>query len=218
MAAAADRFAWMPKKFVHKIAAASLASNPWKNGGGRTRQIEISPEGASLEKADFAWRLSAADIVAPGPFSQFPDFERLLTLVKGEEVVLEFADLRKILKPGTVVRFDGDDAVEARLPKGPVSDLGLIYDPDQVMAKMTLVELKARPRSFALSAPKLFLFCIAGELAVSVFPGEIMETLGAGDTLCIGEHESERVVFLDPGAENVTVVAVEIAEIEVASN
>lgn len=208
----------MPKNFVQKIPDSSLTANAWKNGGGSTRQIEVFPNGASLEKADFTWRLSTAEVMAPGPFSQFPDFERLLTLVKGEEMVLEFADMRKRLKPGTVVRFEGEEAVAALLPKGPVSDLGLIYDPDQVMAKMTLVELKSRPRSFALSSPKLFLFCPAGEVTISVFPGEITETLRAGDTLRIGPTEAERVLFLDPGSESVTVVAVEIAEIEVASN
>lgn len=208
----------MAKKFVQKIPVDSLKAAPWKNGGGVSREIAIFPNGASLEKADFAWRLSTADVSAPGPFSSFPDFERLLTLVKGEELVLELPSLRKSLKPGVVALFRGDEPAEALLPSGPVADLGLIYDPDQVMAKMTVIDLEARPRSFALSSSKVFLFCASGELLVAAFPGEHMETLHPGDTLSVGELSEERVVFLDPGPGSVRVVAVEIAEIEVARN
>lgn len=54
---------------------------PWKNGGGTTREIAVFPPGAGLE--DFLWRLSLADVAAPGPFSAFAGIDRVLALQEG---------------------------------------------------------------------------------------------------------------------------------------
>jgi uncharacterized protein len=208
----------MPKKYVKKIPASSLSARPWKNGGGTTREIAIHPLESSLEKNDFTWRLSSAEVKQDGDFSLFPDFERLLTIASGSEMVLEFAGERKLLQPGTVVRFRGDEKIFCSLPKGPVSDLGLIFDPDQALAKMSVVKLHGRPRSFALTAPTVFFFCAGGEVDSSAFPGEIGNSLKEGDTLRIGALEEERVILLDPGPGEATLVAVELALVEVRSN
>ena len=61
-----------------------LAPTPtavWKNGGGVTREIVASPEGAPLDAFD--WRVSLADVSADGPFSSFPGVDRTLTVVEG---------------------------------------------------------------------------------------------------------------------------------------
>lgn len=208
----------MTKKFVQLIPGSSLTETPWKNGGGSTKEIAIHPLKSSFEKSDFTWRLSTAEVKQPGNFSIFPDFERLLTIVKGEELVLEFADLRKSLKQGTVVKFHGEEEIACLLPQGPVTDLGLIFDPDQALTKMTLIELQGKPRSFSLSAPTVFFFCMEGEVASAVFPGELENTLNVGDTLRVYPREEERIVFLDPGPARCVLVAVEIADIAVASN
>jgi len=208
----------MPKDFVQRIAASSLVKTPWKNGTGSTAQIAIHPANSSLEKNDYSWRLSTAEVSQSGAFSVFPDFERLLTIVRGEELILEFSDLRKSLKPGTVVTFHGEEQIECFIPQGPITDLGLIYDPDQVVAKMSVVELNGRPRSFALSAPTVFFFCASGEIACSVYPGEFEYGLGAGDSLRVNHCPQERVVLLDPGLGKALLVAVEVADVEVRSN
>ncbi len=210
----------MPKKYVQLIPASSLLETPWKNGGGSSRQIAIYPEKSSLENSDFNWRLSTAEVKGSGVFSMFQDFERLLTIVKGEELVLEFADLRKSLKPGVVVKFHGEEEISVYLPKGPVTDLGLIYDPDQSITKMTVIDLNSKPRSFSLTAPKVFFFCVEGDVLSAVFPGELENMIKAGDTLRIdpGPDGSERIVLLDPGPARAVLVAVEIADIVVASN
>ena len=36
-------------------------ARPWKNGGGTTREVAVSPEGAGLD--DFAWRISLAALL-----------------------------------------------------------------------------------------------------------------------------------------------------------
>jgi len=208
----------MAKNYVQLIPASSLKETPWKNGGGSTKEIAIHPLKSSFEKSDFTWRLSTAEVKKPGDFSVFPDFERLLTIVKGEELILEFADLRKTLKPGTVVKFHGEEEIACLLPQGPVTDLGLIFDPDQALTKMTLIELQGKPRSFSLTAPTVFFFCMEGEASSAVFPGEIENTLNVGDTLRVNPREEERIALFDPGGARCVLVAVEIADILVASN
>ena len=44
---------------------------PWKNGGGITTEIWVSPEGSGLAGVPFDWRVSIADVATDGPFSKF---------------------------------------------------------------------------------------------------------------------------------------------------
>ena len=53
------------------IAAASVAATPWRNGGGRTRELLVWPSAQ-----DWRLRLSLADIEHDGPFSAFPRITR----------------------------------------------------------------------------------------------------------------------------------------------
>jgi uncharacterized protein len=55
---------------------------PWKNGGGLTAEIAVSPESAGLD--DFDWRVSMARVEAGGPFSLFPGVDRTLSILEGE--------------------------------------------------------------------------------------------------------------------------------------
>src|SRR5690606_24981691 len=57
---------------------ATTIAMPWKNGGGTTLQLAISPKGASLE--DFAWRISSAQVAVDGAFSSFPGADRSLAV------------------------------------------------------------------------------------------------------------------------------------------
>ena len=153
-----------------------------------------------------------------GPFSVFPDYQRWLTLVRGEELELNFSDGRKILRPGTVLHFPGEAAVSATIPKGAVSDLGLIYDPDRALAKLSLLELKGRPRSFVLSSPTVLLFAIEGEFLATLYPGEGEFLMSEGDTLLIEHCPEERLLCVDAGEERALMAAVEIALVEIKSN
>jgi environmental stress-induced protein Ves len=203
--------------FVQLIEGRSLTATPWKNGTGSTKQIAIHPPVALLERGDFLWRLSTAEVVKPGPFSIFEDFDRLLTIVKGKELMLEFQKIHKSLKPGMVLHFQGEEPVKSELKQGPITDLGLIYDRDQILAKMSLLEVGGRPRSFALTAPTVLLFCIEGSLSATVYPGEEEYALEEGDTLRIGAHTEERLVFLDPGKDRARLAAIEIAQVRAKS-
>ena len=96
------------------IQYASLRPTPWKNGGGVTTELAMSPPGAGLD--DFDWRVSLASIAEDGPFSQFPGVDRTLVLVAGDGVLLDFGDERVVLSPSEpLVEFAGEDPVHATI-------------------------------------------------------------------------------------------------------
>ncbi|PZQ36768.1 MAG: hypothetical protein DI559_11770, partial [Ectopseudomonas oleovorans] len=69
---------------------ATARAMPWKNGGGSTVELAISPVGAGLE--DFAWRISSAQVAMDGAFSCFPGIDRSLAVLAGNGLYLQRAD------------------------------------------------------------------------------------------------------------------------------
>ena len=72
------------------IPAGSYRRMPWKNGGGETIEIAVSPEGATLDAFD--WRVSMARVERPGPFSVFIGVDRTLALLDGEALALRIGN------------------------------------------------------------------------------------------------------------------------------
>lgn len=199
--------------FASCIYAKSLVSTPWKNGGGSTKQIAISPYDATLEKLNFQWRLSLAEIQGASDFSTFPGFQRLIALVRGKELILESEGASESLLPGESHAFSGSAKVRAKLPSGPVTDLGLIFDPRKVKAEFHTIALKKRTRSFALTSATGLFFVAEGELQASVYPGETEFILMPGDTVRLNPIEQERVLLLDPGKGRATLIGVELKSV-----
>ena len=101
---------------------ATARAMPWKNGGGSTVELAISPVGAGLE--DFAWRISTAQVAVDGAFSSFPDIDRSLAVLAGNGVCLHRADGQRemLLSGGAIAVFGGEEAISAHL-----LDLSLIH-------------------------------------------------------------------------------------------
>lgn len=99
---------------------------PWKNGGGVTREVAIWPPTAALDAFD--WRISIADVAQGGPFSTFPDVDRVLTVIEGSglELVVEGLAAVKLDAAAAPFAFPGDAACAARLHLGPIRDLNLM--------------------------------------------------------------------------------------------
>lgn len=94
---------------MHRVLrAAERPATPWRNGGGVTHEVAVFPAGAGTD--GFDWRVSIAEVVAPGPFSCFDGVDRILTLIEGE-LRLDFPCARR---PVTLTRrsapcaFPGD--------------------------------------------------------------------------------------------------------------
>lgn len=105
----------------------STPVRPWKNGGGETREIAISPPDATTETFD--WRLSVAEISRSGEFSRFPGIERTLCFWHGNSVRLQISTPGAdycLINPGDVARFSGDSEVAASPIDGPVSCINIM--------------------------------------------------------------------------------------------
>lgn len=105
-----------------RIRLADVPDQPWRNGGGRTRELLAWP---SAE----AWRLriSVATIEQDGPFSAYPGVQRWLAVVSGPGLHLDHAGRTHTLTAGgEPLAFDGGQPAQARLAGGPTQDLNLM--------------------------------------------------------------------------------------------
>lgn len=104
------------------VRAEETAPQPWRNGGGQTRELLAWPPGG-----DWQVRISRADIEADGPFSAFPGVQRWFVVLEGAGVALHFADGQKQLHCGDApFEFDGEAAPLCTLLDGPTQDLNLM--------------------------------------------------------------------------------------------
>ena len=104
------------------VNAEQVMPQPWRNGGGRTRELLARPAGA-------AWtvRVSLADIESDGPFSAFDGVERWFAVVQGAGVRLRFDVSERRVRAGDApIRFDGAQAPGCTLIDGPTRDLNLM--------------------------------------------------------------------------------------------
>lgn len=104
-------------------------STPWKNGGGSTKQLLISPANADL--SDFDYRVSIASVSSSGPFSQFIGIDRQLCLLEGEGLKLHIQgdnlDSGTLLTPNDApFNFKGETQIESQLLDDPVLDFNVM--------------------------------------------------------------------------------------------
>lgn len=202
-----------PNSYASLLLSAAYRLGAWKNGGGETAEIAIQPPSATLAKGDFQWRLSSARVKKAGPFSEFPGFERLLTVVGGKEMVLRGSDQLVALPAGEVFGFAGTEAFSADLPQGPVEDLGIIFRPETCAVKMSVLDFQKKPRSFELHPSSTnFFFVAQGEFLAEAYPGELTFPLKERDALRLEPVAGgKRIVLLQPTNKGkARVVAIEI--------
>jgi uncharacterized protein len=121
---------------IRLLKAADRAAVPWKNGGGVTHDVIVSPAGATLETFD--WRISIAEIAADGPFSRFPGIDRKLAVLKGKVALTVEGGAPAVLDPNTdPLDFHGESAVEGRLVDGPSTDLNVMTRRGRFTSKLS---------------------------------------------------------------------------------
>lgn len=107
---------------IRVVPLASVAPQPWKNGGGTTRELLAWPAAG-----DWVVRLSVARIDRDGPFSAFAGIARWFAVLGGAGVELTWQDRAAQVRPGTApLHFDGGDSPGCRLLEGPTEDLNLM--------------------------------------------------------------------------------------------
>ncbi len=89
---------------LRHLPAAGYDTQPWKNGQGVTDEVLLLPEGASRDGFDL--RISRASICARGLFSAFPGADRIITVIEGAGLRLDFVDRSVTLAPLEPFAFD----------------------------------------------------------------------------------------------------------------
>jgi uncharacterized protein len=112
------------------LRASDRIERPWKNGGGATREIAISPERTGF--VDFDWRISMATVAAAGPFSLFPGIERMLVVLSGRmRLTIKGRGVHDLTPDSPPLTFPGDIDVHGEAIGGPVVDLNLMVRRDR---------------------------------------------------------------------------------------
>lgn len=153
----------------------------WKNGGGATTEIAISPAGASLD--DFAWRISAADVSASGPFSAFPGCDRVLVQTEGSPMTLSHGGHgRHMLALLVPHAFDGGWETAGEIGATSARDFNVIVRRSLARATVRVVvgEDEAPPASVRV------VHALRGEVVVTC-AGDVI-ALPAGDTLVVEDN------------------------------
>lgn len=100
------------------LPSALRATQPWRNGGGLTREITASPG---------LWRLSIAQIDADGPFSPFPEYRRTLIPLSGAGIELDIdGTIHRVAEPFEPFTFAGAAQTSCHLLDGPVTVLNVM--------------------------------------------------------------------------------------------
>jgi uncharacterized protein len=103
------------------VRLADCPETPWRNGGGRTRELLTWPSAH-----DWSVRVSVAEIEADGPFSPFEGIDRCMAVLQGEGVALTWPRFEQRLLEGDMIAFAGESAPECRLLGGSTRDLNLM--------------------------------------------------------------------------------------------
>jgi len=118
------------------LRAAERTPVPWKNGGGLTREVAVSPPGSDLTAFD--WRVSIAEIRTPGPFSLFEGIERRMAVLDGRLSLAIDGRPAITLTPETEpVAFAGDLPAVAAPLGAQVTDLNVMTRRLRCAARLT---------------------------------------------------------------------------------
>ncbi|MEO4000256.1 HutD family protein [Mesorhizobium sp. CAU 1732] len=168
---------------MRMLHAAGHRRMPWKNGGGETTEIAVSPEGASID--DFDWRVSMARVERDGPFSVFPGVDRTLAILEGQGIMLDVEGrgtltLTRASEPAT---FPADAPTSCALIAGPILDLNVMSRRDRVSHTVDILAVSA-PMKFLAGARDTLVLCLEGTVDIAGDTGS--ETLSRFDCLVAG--------------------------------
>ncbi len=179
---------------------------PWKNGGGITHEMFIFPEDAALEKGDFVWRLSSANVAEAGPFSTFPGYDRVLFLLSGNGMDVTVNGKNVPLRsPFDMLRFRGEHAASCALNNGPVTDFNIFCRRDTLTCEYRQLFSKKEMVRLFLPGDSTILLCLQGEAQAEIDNGkhtlkkmEMLVVIGHswGQPLALKYGENARFLFI----------------------
>ncbi|NMR29696.1 HutD/Ves family protein [Crystallibacter degradans] len=175
------------------IEFASLKPQPWRNGGGVTREIALG--GMATEPV---WRLSIADVTTAGGFSAFPGMERTFTVIEGDVVELTVDGFARRLERFRPFRFDGGSTTSCALPTGACRALNVMTRKDSFGAGVLIAELsKKQPLPLQ---PDQFLVLLQGQ--AQVLDGISTRALAPFDTVAGSAPQDEAATAVPGGPQD----------------
>jgi environmental stress-induced protein Ves len=169
----------------------------WKNNLGWTREVHRQPD-----VEDFDWRVSIAEIDRDCEFSAFPGHDRVLVLLSGNGMRLQFEDGRDVSlqPPHDRIEFGGEQSLRCRLHEGPTHDFNLMWNRQRVSAELLHRPLVGPMLFFSEPGTHWLIHLIAGRAVLKDRPE--IAPLDAGDSLLLGASASgSRRAILDGGGE-----------------
>jgi environmental stress-induced protein Ves len=175
----------------------------WRNGLGWTREIARNP--ADSEQWD--WRLSIAEVDNDCAFSAFPGCDRVLMLLSGNGMELQFDDgeASTVAPPHGRVAFAGERGLQCRLLDGPTTDFNAIVRRDRRTLQVLHRPLVGSMVFFAEAGVLWAIHLMAGRATIKS-AGESV-SLDAGDTALLETGVTDASVrsILDGGGDVVLV-------------
>ena len=168
---------------VRKLTKRDYITTAWS--GGASTQLVIEPEGASYADRDFLWRVSSASVeLEASDFTPLPDYERLISTLKGAITLTHNEGLPIALHPYEVHAFSGADMTRSL---GRCTDFNLMLRRGKAVGSMELLKLTETPTAPSAAAhslrhdaaEQLLLCCIEGTAQINQIP------LAPGETLLL---------------------------------
>ena len=168
---------------------ADLRASPWRNGGGITYEIAVGPDTGTVQ--DFDWRVSVAQIDAPGPFSTFAGVDRILALIDGPALHLTVDGARHDLALLDLLAFAGESETVCDIPQGRTRDLNVMTRRGSMDATLEFVRVQSG-REYTVEAAAVLLVVsgrvdVQSPTEVRLAPMDGLEFVTAQDVLVSGE-------------------------------
>ncbi|MET2827378.1 HutD/Ves family protein [Mesorhizobium shangrilense] len=175
---------------MHILRAAEYRSMPWKNGGGVTTEIVVSPTAAGLD--DFDWRVSMARVENGGPFSQFAGIDRTLAVLEGEGISLDIAGRPPVAvtRAAAPLSFPADAPTIAALIAGPITDLNVMTRRSRMTHVVERLMISA-PLEIQPEADTTLILSLDGDITVA---GAMPARLGPLDTLLVEPNAGKMLI------------------------
>ena len=114
----------------------ALRREPWRNGAGWTRTVCVHAVADQV-----LWRVSVADIIAAGPFSQFAGMDRTAVMVQGGRLRLSNSDAQLDFDGvGSQIQFPGEWLLHCATPQGSTQLLNVMVRRGHTSARVEVAE------------------------------------------------------------------------------
>ncbi len=165
---------------IEVIRARDYREQPWKNGGGLTREIAVAF--SDDRDKSVLWRVSLATIDRDGPFSEYRGYDRTIVALDAAPVELDVDGKSIVLERWQPHEFRGEARVACRLRGGAARDLNAMTLRDAFVHDVEIVTSRQR---FVLEDDEIaFVYAIDGAAEVENTP------CAAGDTIWLQEAET----------------------------